>query len=327
MFKDTSIMVQSLSIVLTGLGLINCILHSIGIYLMRCLQRQGQLRIHHVYLVSLSSSELLMNLLDVIKISISYYQYRSNTITQISYYIVLVQFTGAAIVFHFSMIFITVDRLLEILLNIKYPIYWNEDKAKRLLIALWIVSFIITIIVALCQKYFKLEWENYFFTYFFPIIEFFFIGIALATYLFIFKKFNTTRFPTFNLPVLRKTRIAPAMPSDDLAESSNGVAVSPPPEQFRKLRQRRSSIQVFRKSKFFIPVLLILTFLIFIVGADMIMLFVVVMGKNNAKWLSVTLQISYSISNLLDAWIYIFLEPELKSLLLRKIKAFFVWRI
>ena len=165
-------MVQSLSIVLTGLGLINCILHSIGIYLMRCLQRQGQLRIHHVYLVSLSSSELLMNLLDVIKISMSYHQNSSSTLTQISNYIVLVQFTGAAIVFHFSMIFITVDRLLEILLNIKYPIYWNEDKAKRLLIALWIVSFIITIIVALCQKYLKLEWESYFFTYFFPIIEF-----------------------------------------------------------------------------------------------------------------------------------------------------------
>lgn len=325
MFKDTSVMVQSLSIVLTGLGLINCILHSIGIYLMRCVQRQGQLRIHHVYLVSLSSSELLMNFLDVIKISISYHQNSSNTITQITYYIILVQFTGAAIVFHFSMIFITVDRLLEILLNIKYPIYWNEDKAKRLLIALWVVSLIITIIVALCQKYLDFQWENYFFTYFFPIIEFFFIGLALATYLFIFKKFNTTRFPAFNLPVLRRTRIAPA--PDDLADSSNDASVSPRPEQFRQLRQRRSSIQVFRKSKFFIPVLLILTFLIFIVGADMIMLFVVVMGGNNSQWLSVTLQISYSLSNLLDAWIYIFLEPELKSLLVRKIKAFFVWRI
>ena len=321
MFQGTLTMVQSLSIVLTVLGLVNCILHSVGIYLMWCLQRQGQLRIHHVYLVSLSSSELLMNFLDVIKISISYDQSSSTTINQIYYYIVLVQFTGAAIIFHFSMIFITLDRLFEILLNIKYPVYWDEDKAKKLLVALWVTSSSMTIVVALCHKYAGFEWENYFFTYFFPIIEFFFIGLALATYTFIFKKFNTTRiFPAINLAALRKTRrISPVKEGD-----SEEVVDSPPPViPFRQRRQRRSSMQTFRKSKFFIPVLLILSFLVFIVGADMIMLFVVVIGKNNSKWLSVTLQISYSVSNLLDAWIYIFLEPELKSLLGRKVKACF----
>ena len=251
----------------------------------------------------------------------------------------MVQFTGAAIIFHLSMVLITVDRLLVILLNIKYPVYWSEDKAKKLLLALWTLSGVITIVVALCQKYADFEWENYFFTYFFPIIEFFFIGLALATYLFIFKKFRIARIvPVTNVVALHRTysrkEWKPEPPQTTAPEGGRGgrrggggeameaepTSNSPVVPFNKRLRQRRSSIQTFRKSKFFIPVLLILTFLIFIVGADMIMLFAVVMGGNSSKWLAVTLQISYSISNLLDAWIYIILEPELKTLLVRKLK-------
>ena len=79
-------------------------------------------------------------------------------------------------------------------------------------------------------------------------------------------------------------------------------------------------MQTFRRSKFFIPVLLILTFLVFIVSADLTYLFVVVVSGKDSSMLEVVLEISYCLSNLADAWIYIFLETELKSLLLRKLR-------
>uniref|UniRef100_A0A069DMH9 7 transmembrane protein n=1 Tax=Clytia hemisphaerica TaxID=252671 RepID=A0A069DMH9_9CNID len=309
-------MVEWLNVVLIGLAIVNTTLHAIGIHLLWWQKKVSHLRIHHIYLISLSASELTMNFLEVIKISINMNKNLSNTMQQISYHIMLVQFTGTAIVFHFSMIFITIDRLLEILLNIKYPVYWNEHKATKLLIGLWVISGLLTITVGICKGLADFQWENYFFTYFYPTVEFFFIILAFASYLFIFKKFNTTRVIPIHVPTLRIPR---ERQKDDEYEMGDNNSSSPKPPPRRQARQRRSSITTFRKSRFFIPVLLILTFLIFIVGADMIMLFVVVMAGNNSTWLLNTLAISYSVSNFLDAWIYIFLEPELKTLLWRKI--------
>jgi len=286
-----------LNVTVIALCTINVLLHGIGLYLLWCLHQQSYLRIHHVYVMSLSGSEFIMNFLEVLKISMSFYP--SPAVTSITYYIGVVQFTGAGIIFHLSINFITLDRLMEILLNIKYPVYWNDEKARKLLIGMWAFNALLTLVIGLLHALVGFQWENFFFTYFYPFIEFVFVGLALATYLFIFKKFSTSR--TF-----------PAIQLMHMGGAVGGQSGGRP-------RQRRNSMQTFRRSKFFIPVLLILTFLVFIVSADLTFLFVAVIGGKDSSILRAVLAISYCLSNLTDAWIYILLESEVKSLLFRKL--------
>ena len=53
------------------------------------------------------------------------------------------------------MIYITLDRLLGITLNIRYPVYWNENKAKYLLIGTWVLGFISSLAHSLAHRYMK----------------------------------------------------------------------------------------------------------------------------------------------------------------------------
>jgi hypothetical protein len=285
-----------LTITLLGFGLSNLVLHGVGIYLLWCLFRQSRLKIQYFYLISLSGSEVVMNFFEVITI-ISYLTTGSEknyAVDKINEYILIVQYTGTAFIFHISMIYITLDRLLELLLNIKYPVYWNEEKAGKLLVGTWVTGFVITLVISLLHGLLGLNWEDYFFKYFFPCVEMLFVGLAFTTYTMIFKKF-------------KRTRQSPASfkPCGD--------------DGTRKPPKKQSNFRVFLKSKFFIPVLLISTFLVFVVGADLAFLFAIVVKGYDSQALRSVISISYAISNLLDAWIYIFLQADVRRLFMRKI--------
>lgn len=299
-------------------SLANVILHGVGIYLLWCLRRYSRLKIQNFYLISLSSSELLMNLLNIL-INLSQMTDTGGKIAgNINKYLIIMNFTGIAFVFHVSMIFITFDRLLELLLNIKYPVYWNEDKTKCLLFCTWMFGACLSIAVCCLSglRTVKFEWEKYFFTYFFPSIEIIFVALAIATYTFIFRKFKKTRqVPVVYTPKDRGLQ-PPALNSNNVNNNkiNNNVKVQPK----KQVAKRVSSCRIFIKSKFFIPVLLILTFFVFVVGADLVYLIVFVIQRKNDETLGYMISISYAISNLIDAWIYIFLQREVRTLFVRK---------
>ena len=53
-------------------------------------------------------------------------------------YIIIISGYGVVSAYFVSMIFLTLDRLLDILLSIKYPIYCTTQRAKYLVAAIWI---------------------------------------------------------------------------------------------------------------------------------------------------------------------------------------------
>lgn len=313
------------SILTLTLSLANVLLHGVGIYLLWCLRRYSRLKIQNFYLMSLSSSELLMNLLNIF-INLFEMSDRDGKVAQnLNKYLVIMNFTGIAFVFHASMIFITFDRLLELLLNIRYPVYWNEEKTKLLLLCTWLFGACISITVCCLSgiRTVAFDWEKYFFTFFFPSIEIIFVVLAIATYTFIFRKFKKTRqVPAVYIP--KNTVLqSPALNNEDknICDESekNNKNSSKVPQNKKKVTQSVSSCRIFIKSKFFIPVLLILTFFIFVIGADLMQLIIFVIQKKNEETIGYMISISYTISNLIDAWIYIFLQREVRTLFMRKL--------
>ena len=202
--------------------------------------------------------------------------------------------TGIVLIYHFNMIYITVNKLIEILLHIRYPVYWNERKAKYLLIVTWVIGIFLSTIVTIAYKLRNFHYDQVFSLYFYPTIDFIFLTLTFTIYGLIFHKFKQTR----------------QCPSQHGSRNSTN--------------QNRSVFQVFRKSKFYIPVLWITSFVIFTIVPDLIYLFTSI---NQDVSLPVSLHAccytSYAISTLVDGCVYVYLQKQVRRLLRRKCNEFF----
>ena len=280
-----------LNILLFVLNIINVFLHSTGIYLLYCLYKRCRYKIQQLYLINLSIGECLMNLFEALKLFrlfVSVSNGTAHTLDRFIDYLSIVQFTGIAIVIYCVMIYITLDRLLDISLNIKYSVYWDEYKAKYLLILTWVLSAIYNLTTCLMYRFVEFDWKASAYKYIFPTFEFSFVVLAVITYSYVFRKF-------------KQSRIIPTT-------SGSGT------------KKNVNAFTVFRNSKFFVSVLIILTFLLFMVIPDLVYLFVGTIGGNESPVLLTACWISYAISNIADACIYIFLQPAVRRSLWKKLK-------
>ena len=249
------------------LNVLNVLLHAIGVYLLISLYRTCKYRTQQLYLIHLSISEALINFLEICRTVPELIKFTGHSkviVEEIRYYILVVSFTGISIVYYFDMIYLTFDKLMDIVLNIKYPVYWNESKTKYLLIMTWVIGLFSCVSVSICHRYFGFKWEQAFFKYFYPPIEFVFIVLALTTYAFIFRKYAQAH------------------------RKSPGIV-------FRRSK-KLNAFQLFRRSRFYIAVLLIITFLLLFVVPDLTYLFVGILQNKKSELLSTICWICYALS-------------------------------
>lgn len=280
-------------------NVINVLLHGIGIHLLYCVHRVGEPNVQNVFILNLSITELIMNLCEIFRrlfhifSSHSFGPSSASTLTSINRYLSIVMFTGVSVVFYLTMAYITIDRLLHIALSIRYKLYWSAKKAKRLLIVTWCFGALIGIGISIAKVLFNYNWSPLFYMYIYPIFEISFIILAFSTYLFIFLKYKKS----CRVTVTRRS----------------GSSLSD---------RRASNFQIFQKSKFFVPVLIILSFVIFMFIPDMVYLFIGIVNKKESEVLLASCWISYAVSNAVDACIYIFMKESVRTLLWEKTNHF-----
>ena len=194
-------------------------------------------------------------------------------------------------VYLLMMIFITVDRLLEISLNIKYNLYCNEAKAKWLLIFTWITGLAMTFGIILTTIFTEFEYERPFDLYLHTPLSLTFIILAIVTYVLIFRKF-------------KQTRITPSEYNHS-GPSSNQVS---------------NVYTVFRKSKFFVSVLLISSFILFVEIPGFIFFIVAVGMKKRLYYMGACFMISINISHIADVFIYVFFQASVRKLFWKRIR-------
>lgn len=288
--KMNSILLISLLI----LNLVNVFLHGIGSTVLIYLYPKTRQKAQQLYLIHLSVSECIMNVLESIRIIAKLSDYPSNSpnsvVEKIRHHILIIAFTGVSFVFYFDMIYITVDRLMIVVLNHQYTRYWNKGKAKLLLLLTWCGGVVISMLVTVTYVLVDFDWEAVFFKYFYPIAEFAFIILAFLTYGFILRKYHQSR---------------------------RSVLVHPHPQQIENAVNFR---RIFKKSLFIIPILLITTFLIFMIIPDLTFLFVGIINESPSVMLSTACWLSYGISNFLDALIYIYFQNEVRNFIMKKLR-------
>ena len=287
--------VDIFAVTMLSLIMLNIIFHSIGCYLLLKLYKNGKENVQQIYLINLSITHTLGNMFQLISRVLLMVK-NGDTAYFCIIVILLTLFTFS---YYMSMVYITVDKALDILLNIKYPLYWNEHRAKYLVYLTWLVGVLTSVFVFVLHYVGNITVENiadHMFLYVYPLFDFTFVVLAVLCYSFLFHKYKQSRF-------------SPCCPQNNVKIFNC---------KFRAVTGR--VLKIFRTSNFYISVLLILTFLIFMVIPNLVYLVYGVLGGNKSKTLDDTLLILFNISYLLDAWIYIFAQQPVRRMLFKKLR-------
>ena len=248
-----------------------------------------------LFLMHLSLSEFCLTFLEMIKRIFYIIINSEDSIT--TEYISLIQFSSAAMVFYIFMIYLTADRFFVLYLSIRYPLYWSTRKTRILLITTWIVFLILTIVLSFLYKYQSIDYPKLFYIYIWPIIAAVFLVVAFGTYGY----------------VIRKVYV------HNKNASSFKIMLS-------RTNSHTNSPSIFKQPAFYVPTCLILTFVLLQVVPDLIIFFFLASGQPVSENVVNGVFVTYMISILLDAVIYIFISPYVKRMLIKKLICLKVFR-
>ena len=368
------------------LKLINILLHGVGLYLLRSVQKRSKHNIQLVYITNLSVVELMINLLsftrNLLKIT-GLEVFKSSEFELFLTYSYIFDYAILKFSLYMTMILLTLDRLFLITLNAVYRKHCNPKRATSALRSVWFMGMMIFLAVAgyyahashnhnhnhhsnnmnmnsvincnattehmthanfsflpchlmnmtvppdhngqdLEDRMFsptnhttqqhnqKLENRLFFVANFVVLVfDFLFLPIAIISYTLIFWVYTKRQ------KVIHSQRShVPTMTTsvDNCGVGGRGGGVG-------GRISGRSRWKSFQKSRFYVSMLLIITFVVFVIPADI--LWTVYSLRDENRIVSTATTISYALSYLCDGLIYIAMNPKVKHLFIKLLKSFF----
>ena len=114
------------------LHLSNIILQTIGCLILKHIYKNGGDNVQNMLVMNLSLSECLLSVTDVVAIILHMLKFNHP-----ASYVDIFKYAGLLYSYVLSMIYISIDRFLATHLDLRYPLFCNEIKAKNLLIITW----------------------------------------------------------------------------------------------------------------------------------------------------------------------------------------------
>lgn len=267
--------------------------HVFGLFLLLQIKELEMNGSQRIFLIHLSLSELLLAAFglarDITK------GFKSKMDTHVYHVANILQLSGISFVYYAVMILLTTDRFFELYLNIKYPLYWSSRQTKRVMLVTWLLAAMFTVTVIVVHYVYKFDYRKMFYTYFYPIIETIFLIVAGTTYTYVFRVYRKGNKKIANL----------AKCSNDINTGNDRTG-------------RRKSVRVnITHSTFYLPTLLILSFILLIVLPDFIHFFAFQLGATLHEAIEHSIYITYQLAFTLDAVFYIFLCPPVRRLMIK----------
>ncbi|XP_066932247.1 uncharacterized protein [Clytia hemisphaerica] len=322
--------------ILTNLPLlfysIAVILHSIGITLLLKLRRK---RNQDIIILHLSITELFMCLLDIIQNILSRDDYVTEMTSRVKSYVIIVNCCFFVVPSFLIIITLTIDRFLEIYLNIKYQLYFSKKKLKFVLTVHWVLGSILGAALLVVRLTHGTQARLVIFMFIFPTLEIIFLIIAIVTYAYIYRKFRSKFKRLF---IGKVTPVKKDLDNSNLegeAKSPYGIELkgqTSPIKRYSvwkgKLTRARKLVitnvmrrpsnkeqqkPMLKRRNFFAPSLILVTFVLFVVIPDSLNL--LFHYSKTLHWSEDTQNILlclYSIGFIMDGLIYIFLQKHLR---------------
>ena len=206
----------------------------------------------------------------------------------IGYIIFLFDLTPLYLIYISVMILITLDRLLEFRLNLKYSLYCTPQKTLKLLVSLVFISVCIFICVIILHKLHGFYFAKIYMKYILPQFASIFMFLATYTYYLIFKKIKKNRKEDMKMRREKKNN-----------ESTQRITPSK------------------RRFRVFLPSWIMATYILF--GVVPYIIFIIhfdVTGEKHEE-LNELIKILYALGWLADAFLYIFSLKPIRKVLRR----------
>ena len=272
------------------LYLVPVLLHLVGLYLLYATRRTYFNHTQRLYLIALSSTELVMAILKIVQ----RFCYIAGAV-EIGFYVWMVQTSGVFLCYILTMVLITVDRFLEVYLNLRYPLICTKRRTGLALLVTLMLSTVLAIV--LCSTYGDFETAHIVMAlYFWPTTEITFIIVAVFTYSYLFTKIRANRY--------RLKQLVKQLPR---MRSETDEAVN-----------RRRNLKHIKK-RFFLPSLLIATFVLFWFLPDLGEFIFMLKGVHVTSSQALIINIGYVLAMSSDALIYVFSSIPVRSRLLKYI--------
>ena len=261
-----------LYIVITSL---NVLLHSLGCFLLWKTYKWNQITTQKLIVFHLSVAEGLFCLSILVFTALGYFPNYGESWTYLRSICFMMYF-----VIYFTMLFMTLDRLMAVVLSFKYQLYWRVGRTKKMLAIIWFVGFTLGVCTWIILNHTSIDTSIVLLTAFIYcqlVTSILFVVIALSTYAIIFWTYRKSR------NSLRSSG----------SSNENG-------QQTTQLR-------------FFIPVLIIFTYLIF--NSVPLSIWTLTVSSStsfnsfNSDWFAVLYDLGY----MADALIYIFLQSKVRK--------------
>ena len=274
-------MVISFAIILL-FGIVTALLHGTGLMLLTRAKDRNVNGNQKYLIVALSLVELGFAASSVIRESI-FYAAGSRT-DSVGLFVSLYNTAILGFMYYCIMFAITLDRFLELILNIKYQLYWNKNRTKNTLILVSCivnVSYIVLscIILSYQQSRMVLNIHDKIckmsFLYFSPVMDTIFVMFAAIVYSYIFFKLHQNKKKE---EALRKQLVC--------NETTKNISL--------------------KINKYRVPFWIIITFMLFCIVPDILQLISLVYLKYINEYFHSASYALYRLGHIADAMIYIF---------------------
>lgn len=266
---------------LATLAFINILVHSLGMRLLFCLYREDD-KVNTLLLIYLSATEifgnvccLFIDVLQVIEQSLSSDKFHAVKIAQ--EYICTIKSSTFLFVYYMVMVYIMVEKFLDIRLDLKYPLYCKLDKVNNLMSVTWFVGWMACIALILVNQVGGIDYYMWMLKFIYPTFD---VGVLLTIvvcYSYVFTKFKEK------------------LISDRARQ-----------------KHKTNIFKMVIRSHFCMSLLRALTFICLVMIPDVVYM-VSVVQNNVVKAPSPPILILYHISCVSDAVIYVFMHPEVRK--------------
>lgn len=270
------------------LQVLSVFLHIVGMVLLLKLYPKSRQKSQRIYLINLALAECLINALEIFTGLVSILGPPSaGGLHYLKEYIDIVEHVGLRPCVYLIVHFIVLDRLAQVVFNLRYTVLWSESKTKALLLLTWTFTILISVTISIV---YKLNGFDDCLVVFFakyihpPLIALFLVVSLIASCL----KF-------------RKCRLI--ISGKSLREKS-----------------RRRSVAEFKISSDYIPTLVISSFILFVSIPDLFYISIGIYQQNNREFHRDITSICFAVSCLLHGYIYLFHQYDVRHFLIKRLK-------
>ncbi|XP_057297588.1 uncharacterized protein LOC130628624 [Hydractinia symbiolongicarpus] len=294
-------------VVLITIFTLALILHLIGFFLLY--NYSGNIsKTQKKLMLNLSITEIILSCLSIMNTSFTHITLdtQSNstaneTLSQFFVYdmactVTSTVYFAVVLSYYYSMTFLTLDRLCEVYLNIRYSLYWSARKTKYLTLFMWVIIVVTAVgstAYALQNKsYHKMEHFFYYIIYPTSSALFFLVGVPTYTYIIIILLRNERR----NKQSVHGSRI----------RHSSSSSFS-------------SSFPVIKLDRILLPLLLMVTFILFLIVPH-ILIFNQVITTCVSTLLLEICHIMLGFGFMSDVVIYVLFSTSIRKKIIRQMK-------